>query len=501
MIILPAQVTEAIGVLEEAGYDAYVVGSCVRELLMGNNPQDFDIVTNAEINDILFAFKDYRISEESIQRGEILVTVVGMIISVSPYRREVVGNRVMYAKDLETDLFRRGFSMDAMAYSTKEGLIDLYGGKSCLSGEEKRVVAIGENITRNVKENGKPVTETYYDMSHSFTNEPSRILRAIRYCAEREFVIDEATRAAMRNNVSCFEYADTKKVFSELQRIIMGKYATKVLIEYADILMHVIPEIEPCVGFEQHSKYHDFTVWEHTARSVGFAVPVPAIRFAMFFHDIGKPDCCYIDSKGQGHFKGHGERGRLLAEGIMRRMEFDRSLADEVSWLVYHHDVDIPEDRKALKGLIRRLGPTDLKSLLQCEIADNRAKKQNTETDNVTRLRASLTALTEIMTTGECYDISQLAVTKRELFDRRLVTSDKEAEELINVLFEIVLDKPSFNNKLMLIDMAQRSKQKAEELAAAREAALREQEEARRAAEAAARAKESVFSKRRRKKT
>ncbi len=496
MIILPAQVTEAIGVLEEAGYDAYVVGSCVRELLIGNNPQDFDIVTNAEINDILFAFRDYRISEESIQRGEILVTVVGMIISVSPYRREVVGNRVMYAKDLETDLNRRGFTMDAMAYSTKEGLIDLYGGKSCLSGEEKRVVAIGESITRTVREGGKPITESYYDMSASFTNEPSRILRAIRYCAEREFVIDEATRAAMRNNVSCFEYADVKKVFSELQRIVMGKYATKVLIEYADILMHVIPEIEPCVGFDQRTKFHDFTVWEHTARSVGFAVPVPAIRFAMLFHDIGKPDCFYMDSKGQGHFKGHGERGRLLAEGIMRRMDFERSLADEISWLIYHHDVKIPADRKALKELIRKLGPADLKSLLQCEIADNRAKKQNTETDNVAMLRASLAALNEIVSTGECYDISQLAVTKRELFDRRLVTTDKEAEELINVLFEIVLDKPSFNNKLMLIDMAQRSKQKAEELAAAREAALREQEE-QLAREKAAR-EAAVFSKRRR---
>ncbi len=494
MIILPSQVTEAIGVLEKAGYDAYVVGSCVRELILGNDPQDFDIVTNAEINDILFAFRDYRISEESIQRGEILVTVVGMIISISPFRREVVGNRVMYADKLEIDLARRGFTMDAMAYSTKEGLIDLYGGKSCLMGDVKRVVAIGENISRTVKEGGKPVTETIYDMSRSFTNAPSRILRAIRYCAEREFTIDEPTRAAMRQNVSCFEYADVKKVFSELQRIVMGKFATKVLIEYADILMHVIPEIEACVGFEQHSRYHDFTVWEHTARSVGFSVPVPAIRFAMLFHDIGKPDCHYIDSKGEGHFKGHGERSRLLAECVMRRMGFDRNLAEEISWLVYHHDVKIPEDRKALKELIRKLGAPDLKNLLQCEIADNRAKKQDAETAKVAQLRASLAALNEIISTGECYDISQLAVTKRELLDRRLVSTDKEAEELINVLFEIVLDKPSFNNKLMLIDMAQRSKQKAEELAAAREAALREKEAER------ARAREPIFSKRKKKK-
>lgn len=496
MIILPNQVTEAITVLENAGYEAYIVGSCVRELIMGNSPQDYDIVTNAETNDILFAFRDYRISDEGIKRGEILVTVVGMIISVSPYRREVVGNRVMYASDLETDLSRRGFTMDAMAYSPRDGLIDLYGGKACLSGEEKRVVAIGKNVTRTTKDDkGRPVTETYFDMSRSFTIEPSRILRAIRYCAEREFVIDESTRAAMRQNVSCFEYAETDKVFDELSRIVMGKYATKVLENYSDILKHVIPEIEPCIGFEQHSKYHEFNVWTHIARSVGFAIPEPAIRFAMLFHDIGKPDCCSIDSKGQGHYKGHGERSRLLAECIMRRMEFDRRLADEISWLVYHHDVKIPEDRKELKKLIRTLGADDLKTLIQCEIADNRAKKSDIESEDVQRLRASLAALNEIIATGECYDISQLAVTKRELIDRRLVVTDQEAEELINVLFEIVLDKPSFNNKLMLIDMAQKSKQKIDERNAAREAALREK-----AAMSGSRLDEPVFSKRKKKK-
>ena len=132
MIILPEQVTKAIDVLEKSGYDAYIVGECVRELLLGSDPQDYDIVTNAGINDILFAFRDYRISDEGMKRGEILVTVVGMIIQISPYRREVVGNRVIYAEDLETDLFRRGFTMNAMAYSPRSGLIDPFGGRASL---------------------------------------------------------------------------------------------------------------------------------------------------------------------------------------------------------------------------------------------------------------------------------------------------------------------------------------------------------------------------------
>lgn len=501
MIILPEQVTQAIGVLENAGFDAYVVGDCVRELLLGNNPQDYDIVTNAGVNDILFAFREYRISDEGLKRGEVLVTVVGMIIQVSPYRREVVGNRVMYAEDLETDLFRRGFTMNAMAYSPRTGLIDPYGGRASLrpdpavaaekeadspdaleeSSPEKmnrrtgvarlpaRVIAVGEMQSRTVKENGKQVTESWYDMSRCFTSAPSRILEAIRYCSEGEYIIEEKTADAMRANVSCFEYAEKDKLFSELSRIVMGKYASRMLEQYGDILKALLPEIEPCMGFEQHSVHHDFTVWTHICKSVGYAVPELPIRFAMLFHDLGKPDCFSLDYKGHGHFKGHGERSRLLAERIMRRLEFPEDLSAEVSWLVYYHDKDIPEERSELKRLLDSLGAEDLRKLIQCEIADARAKKIDTEAPNVQRLRAAATALKEILDTGEPYNIRQLAITSRELIERKLVSNEHEAEQLMNALFEMVLDKPSFNNKLMLIDMAEKSKQRLEEIMAERE--------------------------------
>ena len=502
MIILPEQVTQAIGVLENAGYDAYVVGDCVRELLLGNNPQDFDIVTNAGINDILFAFREYRISDEGMKRGEVLVTVVGMIIQVSPYRREVVGNRVMYAEDLETDLFRRGFTMNAMAYSPRSGLIDPFGGRASLRpdpaslAEEReeitpdnaddisrrtgvvrlpaRVIAVGEMQSRVIKENGKSTTESWYDMSKCFTSDPSRMLEAMRYCSEGEYVIEERTADAIRANVSCFEYAEKDKLFSELSRIVMGKYAARVLEQYADILSALLPEIEPCIGFEQHSVYHDFSVWTHICKSVGFAVPELSVRFAMLFHDLGKPDCCAIDSRGQGHFKGHGERSRLLAERIMRRLEFPAALSEEVSWLVFYHDKDIPEERSGLKRLLDSLGAEDLRKLIQCEIADSRAKKTDTDTQDVQRLRAASAALKEILDTGECYNIRQLAITPRELMERRLVNNEQEADQLMNALFEMVLDKPTFNNKLMLIDMAEKSKQRLNERIAERERAAAE---------------------------
>lgn len=496
MIILPEPVNRALAVLENAGFEAYAVGRCVRELLLGNSPQDFDIVTNAGLNDIMFAFREYRISDEGMARGEILVNVVGMFIQISPYRREVFGNRVIYADDLETDLFRRGFTINAMAFSPKAGLIDPFGGHNCLTGEVKRIVAIGENVTRNTRENGKPVTETYYDMSSSFTSAPHRILEAVRRCSEGEYEIEAQTRDAMRNNVSCFDYADKKLLLSELERIIMGKYATRVLEEYADILRFLLPEIEPCFDLDQRSPHHEFTVWTHIAKSVGYAVPVPSVRFAMLFHDLGKPDCMSIDHTGRGHFKGHAERGRLLAEGIMRRLDFDKALFDEVSWLVYHHDVEIPTDRKALKGLLRELGAADLRQLIECEIADNRAKEAETETERVKGLRGSLAALDEIERTGECYDLSTLAVTKRDLIEHRFVFTDKEADELLAALFEIVLDKPSFNNRLMLLDMAQKSKERLEKLAEERENRLREQIEREKLKND--RRKEPVFSKKKR---
>lgn len=502
MIILPEQVNRAIEILENSGYDAYIVGACVRELLIGNDPQDYDIVTNAGINDILYAFREQRISDEGMARGEILVTIVGMIIQISPYRREVVGNRVMYAEDLETDLFRRGFSMNAMAYSPRCGLIDPFGGRSCLSGEVRRIVAVGENVTVSSPKGGKKneeVQATYYDMSRCFTSQPARLLSAIRYCAEDEYEIEEQTRIAMRQNVSCFDYADKNDIRSELTRIVMGKFAARVLEEYSDILKCVLPEIAPCIGCEQHSPYHDFDVWTHIARSVGYALPDPVIRYAMLFHDLGKPDCMYLDSKGRGHFKGHGERGRLLAEGIMRRLEFERDMSEQISWLVYHHDKEIPEERRLLKGLINDLGADDLRSLIQCEIADARAKKTDSEAGQVHSLRDALNALNEIIDNGECYNITQMAVSKRDLIERRLVRNDREADELMNVLFEIVLDKPSFNNRLMLLDMAERSKAKLEQIAAEREQRRREQEELEKLAKERrnGRRSEPIFTKRR----
>lgn len=497
MIILPQQVIEALDILENSGFEAYVVGECVREMILGRSPQDFDIVTNANINDILFAFRDYRISDEGMATGEILVTILGMVIAVSPYRREVVGSRVMYAEDLDTDLSRRGFTMNAMAYSPKTGLIDPYDGKGALTGgETKLVVAIGENVTVNVKSGGQPTAQTVYDMTKSFSICPSRLLEAIRYCSEDEYEIEEQTRNCMRANVACFDYADADSIRGELQRIVMGKFAARSLERNSDILRYILPEIEPCVGCDQHSPHHDFDVWTHICKAVGYSLPEPSIRFAMLFHDLGKPDCMSLDKNGRGHFKGHGERSRLLAEGIMRRLDFPKDLSDEISWLVFHHDVKIPEERKELKALIRELGVQDLKDLLQCEIADSRARKHDSEPPQTVRLRKSLSDLNEIVATKECYEISQLAVTRRELVDRGLARTDHEAEQLMNALFDIVLDKPSFNNRLMLIDIAEKSKTKLEQIEAEKRRAEEEKAERERAKRAKGRRAEPIFSKR-----
>ena len=497
MIILPQQVTEALTILEDAGFEAYVVGECVRDMILGRSPQDFDIVTNAEINDIMFAFRDYRISDEGMAKGEILVTILGMVIAVSPYRREIVGSRVMYAPDLDTDLARRGFTMNAMAYSTKDGLIDPYDGKGALTGgETKMVVAIGEDVMVNIKSGGQSVPQTIYDMTKSFSIAPERLLEAIRYCAEDEYEIEEHTRDCMRANVACFDYADADLIREELQRIIMGKFAARALESNTDILKYILPEIEPCVKCDQCSPYHDFTVWTHICKAVGYALPDPAIRFTMLFHDLGKPDCMSLDKNGRGHFKGHGERGRLLAEGIMRRLGFPKDMSDEISWLVFHHDVKIPGERKELKALIRDLGVQDLKNLLQCEIADSRARKIDSEPPQTLALRKSLADLNEIIATKECYEISQLAVTKRELMDRDLARNDREAEQLLNALFEIVLDKPSFNNRLMLIDIAQKSKSKLEQIEADKRRSEEEKAERERARKAKGRRAEPIFTKR-----
>ena len=161
----------------------------------------------------------------------------------------------------------------------------------------------------------------------------------------------------------------------------------------------------------------------------------------------------------------------------MRRLEFPKNMSEEISWLVFHHDVHIPDERRELKALIRELGPVDLKNLLQCEIADARSKKTDSEPPEAVRLKGVLNDLNEILETGECYQISQLDIDRRELIDRQLVKNNKEADELMEALFEIVLDKPSFNNRLMLLDIAEKSKQKLQQIEEERRRAQLEKDE------------------------
>lgn len=459
MINIPNQVLEAINLLEKDGFEAFAVGACIRDLLLGENPLDFDIITNASVSDIQFTFRNYRITDDRIKQGELLVTMLGMIIQISPYRSEVVGNRVVWAEDVNTDLARRGFSMNAIAYNPRRGFLDPYSGRECVNSTKRIISAIGEIKTVTEKQNGKSVTVAVYDMSRSFAIEPVRILSVIRYAAERDFTVDSATKTAMLENLSCLDYCDKELIRAELDRIIMGKFAAYALEEFTAVLEYIMPEITSCIGFQQLSRYHSYDVWTHTFKSVGYSSPVLAVRYAMLFHDLGKPDCFFTDEKNTGHFWGHNERSRLLAEGIMRRLGFERSLSEQISWLVYHHDVKIPDSRRELKILMRDLGAEDAKTLIMCRIADTRAKAPELE-PQVEAYRRTLEMLSEIVAQNECYDIYQLAVTKKDLYDRRLVNNEATAQALINMLYELVLEKPIFNTKIHLLDIAQKTIEK-----------------------------------------
>ena len=194
----------------------------------------------------------------------------------------------------------------------------------------------------------------------------------------------------------CTQTEDSDFIRLELQKIIMGRYATDALIKYADILKLIIPEIAPSIGLEQRTKYHDFDVWTHIAKSVGYAPFEPTLRFTMMFHDLGKPDCMTIDENGAGHFRGHGERGKVLAEGIMERLNFPKEMFDKISLLVLNHDYRIPEDETGIRELIETFGKEFLGELFMCEIADSMARKTNTETEATMSLRASLKIFKEI---------------------------------------------------------------------------------------------------------
>ena len=358
-MFLPEAVLSVIGRLEKAGYEAYAVGGCVRDHLLGRAAGDYDVTTSALPHEMQAVFAGERVLETGLKHGTLTVFSGDLPIEITTYRIDGAyadhrhPDEVTFTRSLHEDLRRRDFTVNAMAYSPARGLIDPFGGQADLQAGILRCVG---------------------DPSRRFQEDALRILRLLRFASVLGFAPEEETVRAAFENRSLLSDVSAERVFSELCRLLCGQNVQQVLCRYLGVLSPLLPEAMAMQGFDQRNPHHIYDVLEHTARVVSAVPPDRVLRLAAFFHDMGKPASFFTDADGVGHFYGHDAISADMAERVLTRLKCDTAAKKQVVILVQEHDVQIESSEKAVKRALNRLGPEMFFRLLALKRADNLAQ-------------------------------------------------------------------------------------------------------------------------------
>ena len=399
MGFLPKEVKTVIQTLQSAGYSPYLVGGCVRELLRGKEPSDYDMTSDAPPQEVLRIFGESA-HPTGLPHGTVTVVSGGMPIELTTMRRDGAyrDNRhpdsVTFGTSIEEDLARRDFTVNAIALAPSGALVDPFGGQADLRAGVLRCVG---------------------DPARRFAEDALRILRLLRFASVLGFSVEENTARAAWERRDGLRAIAHERVYAELNKLLCGEHAAAVLLEYPDILGVVLPEILPCVGFDQRNPHHCYDVWEHTARAVGAAPPTRVLRWTMLLHDLGKPKCFTQDANGIGHFYGHTAASAEMAEEIMARLHFEHALAQGVRAQLACFDEMFPPERAAVHRMMARYGRETMWNLLQTKLADNAAKAPDGLEQAQKPWREALLLYNELLAENACCSLAELRIGGGEL--------------------------------------------------------------------------------------
>lgn len=393
---IPQGPDEILNRLTAAGFQAYAVGGCVRDSLLGTVPGDWDICTSALPEETEACFSDLRVMETGLKHGTVTVIFQGVPYEITTFRSD--GNyldhrrpqQVNFVRTLKEDLLRRDFTINAMAVGLDEEIQDPFGGRQDLT----------DGIIRCV---GDPDTR--------FTEDALRILRGLRFASRLGFSIAPETAAAMERNKNLLSYVSGERIYKELTGILIGTYAQSVLEQYGGVLAAVLPEIQPSMGFLQRNPFHNRDVWQHTLEALGKSRPDPIVRWALLLHDLGKPDCFTLDDRGIGHFYGHPQRSMELAEQILDRFHGDKKTQDTICLLVRDHDREAPATIKNARRWIARYGRDNVRLLLEVKRCDCLAHVDTPKTRaRYNNLMEMTRLIRECLETERCFSVRDLPV-------------------------------------------------------------------------------------------
>lgn len=365
---IPSNITRILDMLENAGYEAYIVGGCVRDSLMGMTPHDYDVTTSALPEETERVFSGMKLIETGLKHGTVTVLSDGEPVEITTYRvdGEYHDSRrpdsVTFTRSLREDIARRDFTMNGIAYSPRRGMFDEFGG--------------AEDIRRGI-------IRCIGDPEKRFREDALRIMRGMRFSASLGFQVEERTAAAMLDNRELLRNISAERIFTELSGLLTGRQSAfnmrRVLTEFRDILAEVIPELEATFDFEQRSKYHSLDVYQHLLASAEAAALIShgelPLTLAMLLHDIGKPERFTLGENGEGHFYGHAQVSADIAEAVLRRLKTSTALRERVCAIIKFHDIPLPENDRLLRRMLSKHGEELSRDIAMAHIADNMAKK------------------------------------------------------------------------------------------------------------------------------
>ena len=435
--MMPQEVCSLLARLESAGYQGWAVGGCVRDTLRGAVPSDWDVTTDARPERVMALFGE-RAIPTGLKHGTVTVCAGETHVEVTTFRRDGTysdhrrPDAVQFSSSLEEDLARRDLTVNAMAMDLRGHICDPFGGQEDLSRRVLRCV--GDPLRR-------------------LDEDALRIMRTLRFAAVLGFTIEPDTSAALHRRAPLLADIAAERILVEMNKLLTGEYMASVLLAYPDVLGVFLPELLPCVGFDQRNVHHCYDVWTHSVYAAAAIAPDAALRWAMLLHDIGKPDCFTVDEHGTGHFYGHPARSAGLAEAICRRLRMDKKSAQRIVTLVRWHDRDIPRTEKAVARAARQLGEDTLRQLLAVKRADNRAQSPlcRGRAADIDRAEA---ILDDLLARQSCFSLRELAVRGNDL--TALGLRGPAVGEALQKLLDAVLDGSVPNERPALLALAQK---------------------------------------------
>lgn len=438
IINMPKGAAAIIDTLQSNGFEAYLVGGCVRDSILKRPVHDWDITTSATPDEMKKIFSDTKIIETGIKHGTLTIqSIDGLFYECTTYRIDGAYSDgrhpdiVRYTKSLAEDLKRRDFTINAMAYNDKEGLIDLFGGRLDLMDHVIRCVGNPED---------------------RFKEDALRIMRALRFAAQLEFDLEMKTKMAAFQMSDTLTKVSAERINSEFCKILTQTMGSQIIDYYREIIAVFIPEIRDMFDFEQNNPYHMFNVWDHTIEVFVRAVLFMdqnnlTLALAALFHDIGKPHSYQDGPDGIRHFYGHAAKSAEMTDNIMRRMRFNNNIREQVVTLVKYHDADIKPEAKYIKRWINKLGSESLlKCLFMLKYSDINGQSLKGMGERLKEVDQLFRVLDNVINQQTCFSLKDLAVNGDDLIAAGMKPG-KEIGAVLNQMLELVLNDECTNDK------------------------------------------------------